>query len=314
MANPGASHDLARLSPAAARLGHALSRPVAIAVVCLVVLASLGWLYLAILVAGWAARGHAAALGPGMGLIDLLTQRAGLDMVGRAIVDALCRPTFATAALGRTALDGTLVFLMWAAMTLAMMLPTAGGMIVTYAQIADTAARQGKPAVSPLVLTAGYVAVWLGFAVLATLLQATLASLALLDPAMASASPLFSGAVFIAAGAYQFTALKHACLTRCQRPFPFLFANWSDAPQKVFRLGIREGLDCVGCCWAAMMLMFAVGVMNVLWMAVVGFIMTAEKLATTTRLSHVAGVVFILIGLALIAGAVAAGWPSASML
>ena len=106
-----------------------------------------------------------------------------------------------------------------------MMLPMADGMIVTYAQIADTASRKREPAVSPLVLIAGYVSVWLSFALLAAVLQAALARAALLDSAMASTSPLFSGALFIGAGAYQFTALKHACISRCQRPFPFFFGS-----------------------------------------------------------------------------------------
>jgi predicted metal-binding membrane protein len=128
---------------------------------------------------------------------------------------------------------------------------------------------------------------------------------------MTSASPLFSAAIFLGAGAYQFTALKHACLTRCQRPFPFFFANWSTAPPAVFRLGARQGLDCLGCCWATMLVMFAVGVMNVLWMAGLGLAMTAEKLSATSRLSRVIGVVFLAIGAVLIARSVAAHWPRA---
>jgi predicted metal-binding membrane protein len=301
---------LTRLPPAAAAIGRAMGRPVPIAIACVVVLAALGWLLLSLMVAAWAARGNAAALGPGMGVFDLLTQRAGRDLIGRALIDVLCRPSFGATGwqLGETAL----VFLMWAAMTLAMMLPTAAGMIVTYAEIADTAARKGEPAVSPLILTAGYVAVWLGFAAAATSLQAALTHAALLDPAMASVSSLFSGAVFVGAGAYQFSALKRACVTRCQRPFPFFFANWSTEPRAILRLGARQGLYCLGCCWAAMMVMFAVGVMNVLWMAVLGAIMTAEKLASTMRLSRISGVAFVAIGIAFIATSVVAHWPRPS--
>ena len=105
-----------------------------------------------------------------------------------------------------------LVALMWGAMTLAMMLPSAAPMILTYAEIADTAARKGEPVVSPFVLAAGYTAVWLGFAVVATLAQYAFTRAALLDAGMASVSGLFSGAIFIAAGLYQFSSLKHACL------------------------------------------------------------------------------------------------------
>jgi predicted metal-binding membrane protein len=239
-----------------------------------------------------------------MGILDLFGTGGG-----RALLEILCRPSFGRLAAGGEAGQATVIFLMWAAMTLAMMLPTASGMIVTYAQIAETAARKQVAAVSPLVLTAGYATVWLGFALGATVLQAALTHLALLDPAMASASPLFSGAVFIAAGGYQFTALKHACLTRCQRPFPFFFANWSDRAGGVFRLGLQQGLYCLGCCWAAMLAMFAVGVMNVVWMAALGLVMTAEKLSWTTRVSRLLGVAFIVIGIAFIALSTAAHWP-----
>jgi len=282
---------------------------VPIAMACLVALTALGWLYLVMMVAGWTVRGNAAALGPGMGMIDLLTGRTGLDLIGRALVDVLCRPGFGSHAASATAGQAVLVLAMWVAMTLAMMLPTAAGMIVTYAQIADTAARKGEPAASPLVLTAGYVGVWLGFAVVATALQVGLTQVALLDPAMASASPLFSGTVFIGAGAYQFTALKHACVTRCQRPFPFFFANWSSEPRAIFRLGVRQGLYCLGCCWATMLAMFAVGVMNVVWMVALGLVMTLEKMLVTTRFSRAVGGVFIAIGAIFIAAAVAAHWP-----
>ena len=166
-------------------------------------------------------------------------------------------------------------------MVLAMMLPSAAPMILTYAEIADTAARKGERIVSPFVLAAGYIAVWLGFAV-ARGARATCSHARRLarSAAWRSASALFSGAIFIAAGLYQFSALKHACLTQCQQPFPFFFAQLDRrTPRGVFRLGLRQGLYCLGCCWAMMLLMFAVGVMNVIWMAALGVVMTVEKIA-----------------------------------
>ena len=309
MASGTDEHALMSLTPTAARLGRRMGRPVPIAVACLVVLTGLGWIFFALMVAARAGHGGTAALGPGMRLFDLVARGAGYDLAGSAVLEVLCRPTFGAAGAAWTAGEGALVFLMWCAMTLAMMLPTAAGMIVTYAEIADTAARKGEPAVSPLILTAGYVVVWLGFAAAATLLQAALTGAALLDPAMASTSSLFSGAIFAGAGAYQLSALKRACVTRCQRPFPFFFANWSIEPRAIFGLGMRQGVYCVGCCWAAMMVMFAVGVMNVLWMAVLGAIMAAEKLTTTTRLSRITGVVLVAVGGAVIVAAIAAHWP-----
>jgi predicted metal-binding membrane protein len=187
---------------------------------------------------------------------------------------------------------------MWAAMTLAMMLPTAGPMILTYAEIADTAARKGEAVASPLVLTAGYVAIWLGFAVMAALAQLALARVGLFAGDRL-ARPL-AGALFVGAGLYQFSGLKHACLTLCQRPFPFFFANWTEEPAGVLRLGLRQGLYCLGCCAALMLLMFAIGVMNVLWMALLGLVMVVEKMSTTARFSRAIGMTLIVIGASMI--------------
>ena len=94
--------------------------------------------------------------------------------------------------------------------------------------------------------------------------------------------------------------LKHACLTLCQRPFPFFFANWTTEPRGVFQLGLRQGLYCLGCCWAMMLVMFAAGAMNVVWMAALGVIMTIEKMTLTTRFSPAVGVVLVAIGLGVV--------------
>ena len=297
--NEAADHELTHLSPAASRLGAVFARPKLLAIVCVVVLAGLGWLYLALLVAGMG--GPTAALGPGMGVLDLLPRA----------LDVICRPLFGLAmphGAGGAAAVG-LVALMWVAMTLAMMLPSAAPMILTYAQIADTAARKGEAVVSPFVIAAGYLAVWLGFVAVATVAQLVLTRAALLDASMASASGLFSGAIFIGAGIYQFSALKHACLTQCQHPFPFFFANWATTPRGVFRLGVRQGFFCLGCCWAMMLVMFAVGVMNVIWMAALGMVMTIEKIGSGRRLTHAVGVILIAVGAGVALAAVAAHWP-----
>ena len=257
---------LPHLGTAETRLATILARPKPVAIACVVVLAALGW--------------GACALLPA-------------DPAG-AWFNAFCRP-----AVGRgfSAIDATLGLGMWAAMTLAMMLPTAGPMILTYAEIADTAARKSEKVISPIVLIAGYTAVWLGFAAAAAFLQILLAPL--IDGAT-SRAPL-AGVIFVVAGLYQFTSLKAACLTLCQRPFPFFFANWTTRSRGVFVLGLRQGLYCVGCCWALMLVMFAVGAMNVLWMAALGVLMTIEKMSATTKFSRALGVSFVAIGVALMA-------------
>ncbi len=283
-----AGHDFNHLPPGAAGLGHVFARPKLVAVLCVVVLAVLGWIYLALLLAGMGGSfgGYAAGM-----------------------VQALCRPLpDGTWTAGAVAIIAT----MWGAMTLAMMLPSAAPMIMTYAGIADTAARKGERIVSPFVLAAGYTVVWLGFAFIATFVQMAITRAALLDAGMNSSSGLFSGAIFIGAGVYQFSALKHACLKRCQHPFPFFFANWATTSRGVFRLGVKQGLYCLGCCWAMMLVMFAVGVMNVLWMAGIGIVMAVEKMLAGRRFTYVVGVVLIVAGAATIVTAVAAHWPMRS--
>jgi predicted metal-binding membrane protein len=262
---------------AAIPITRALARPRLLAVGCIALLAAAGWTWL------------------------------GLMLGTSGVLEAICRPGFGST--GPTAAQAGLVFAMWCAMALAMMLPTAAPMILTYAELTGTAARKGERAAAPLWLIAGYVTVWFGVAAALAALQLALTRLALLDPAMASTSPLFSGAVFIGSGLYQFSALKHACVTQCQRPFRFFFANWTEEGGGVFLLGLRQGLYCLGCCWAMMLLMFAVGVMNVVWMAALGVIMTIEKLGTTTRFSRALGVVFIAVGAAFIVSTMV--WPKA---
>ena len=255
-----------------------LARPKLLALTCIVVLAAAGWSYLGLMLAG---------------------------MSGAGFLEALCQPNFGAEA------PGSAQAALGCAMALAMMLPTAAPMILTYAEIAETAARKNERVASPLVLTAGYLGIWIGIAVALSALQLILAYLSLLDPAMALASPSFSGTVFIGAGMYQFSALKHACLTQCQHPLPFFFANWTAKPRGVFWLGLRQALYCLGCCWAMMLLMFALGVMNVVWMAALGAVMTIEKIGTTTRFSRALGTVFILVGVVFIASSVVAHWPRA---
>ncbi len=296
-----ADHDFSHLPGPAGRLGALFARPKLLAVACVVALTGLGWIYLALLIGHMG--GMMSALGPGMGALDLIPRT----------ITVLCRPTFGLAMPGGAwgAAAFLVTALMWAAMVLAMMLPSAGPMILTYAEIAETAARKGDKIVSPFVIAAGYTVVWLGFAAAATLAQFIFTRAAFIDDGMASANGLFSGAIFIAAGIYQFSALKHACLTQCRQPFPFFFAHWETSPGGVFRLGLQQGLYCLGCCWAMMAVMFAVGVMNVVWMATLGVVMTLEKMVSGNRLTYALGVVMIAAGAAFVAVAFAAHWPAA---
>jgi predicted metal-binding membrane protein len=272
-------YDFGHLAPVDARLGRMFARPKTIAAGCVVVIAGLGWLYLALTAA------------PGSSWL------AAMETLCRALPDGTWN--FSAAAVTAS---------MWSAMAMAMMLPSAAPMILTYAEIAETAARKGERIVSPLVIAAGYASVWFLFSIAATAMQVGLTRAALLDPGLAPAGGFLAVIILVGAGLYQFSPLKHACLARCQHPFPFFFANWATTPGGVFRLGVRQGLYCLGCCWAMMLVMFAVGVMNVVWMAGLAAVMTMEKLHTERRFAHGVGVVLIAIGAGIAVSVFAAHW------
>lgn len=273
-------HSLPHLSTAAARLGAAFARPKWVAAICVVALTGLGWLYL-----------------------GLLSASASPDTAGFwAWIAALCEPAKAT---GASLTQFALIAAMWSAMALAMMLPSAAPMILTYAEIADTAMRKGEPVVSPFALASGYAAIWIAFSFMAALLQIGLSSAEASWRGTTGLGGTVAGLLFLIAGLYQFSSLKQSCLRACQRPFPFFFANWRTTVRGVFGLGLRQGLHCLGCCWAMMLLMLVAGAMNVVWMAALGLVMTTEKMTATPRLSRVLGVIFIVTGVAILAASAA---------
>lgn len=176
-----------------------------------------------------------------------------------------------------------LTFLMWAVMMVAMMLPAASPMILTFAAINRRRAATGTPAVPTAVFLAGYLAVWSAFSLGAAALQRALQAAAVLAPAALTVTPLVGAALLIAAGLYQLTPLKYACLARCQSPLGFILGEWREGPRGAFVMGVRHGAFCVGCCWALMALLFVAGVMNLLWVAAIAAFVLVEKLVPSPR-------------------------------
>lgn len=172
-----------------------------------------------------------------------------------------------------------LIFLMWSAMMVAMMLPSALPTILLFRRATRNDPGIRAPARRMLAFAAGYVVVWAGFSVAASLLQWGLAEAALLSPMMVSASPWLGGVILIVAGAYQWTPLKYACLRHCRSPLAFFVEHWRPGMPGALRLGLRHGLYCVGCCWALMLLLFVGGVMSLLWIAGITAFVLLEKLA-----------------------------------
>jgi len=195
-----------------------------------------------------------------------------------------------------------LLLAMWAVMMVAMMVPTAAPMSLVYAAVARKAAAQRNPVAPTFVFVAGYTTVWAVFAVLATLAQRGLDQAALLSSTMSSNSSLFGGGVLIAAGVYQFTPLKHACLRHCRAPAHFISRYWRTGTLGAYRMGLRLGAYCLGCCWVLMLLLFVGGVMNLLWIAAIaGFVLIEKLLPAGEHTSRIAGATGIIAGIASIA-------------
>lgn len=172
-----------------------------------------------------------------------------------------------------------LIFLMWATIMVAMMLPSALPTVLIFSKAVRNDAAVRSPSQRMFAFVAGYLLAWLGFSVGATLMQWGLAEAVLLSPMMVSVSPWLGGALLIVAGIYQWTPLKYACLRSCRSPMAFLMEHWQPGMRGALRLGLRHGLACVGCCWALMLLLFVGGVMNLLWIVAITAFVLVEKLA-----------------------------------
>jgi len=177
-----------------------------------------------------------------------------------------------------------LTVLMWTVMMVAMMLPTASPMIVTFATVNRRRATSETPPVPTAVFLTGYLVAWSAFSLLAAGAQWGLQRAALLAPTTLEAAPRVGGVLLLAAGIYQFTPLKRVCLARCQSPVGFVLTEWREGPRGAFIMGLRHGAFCVGCCWALMALLFVAGVMNLLWVAALAALVLAEKLVPSERL------------------------------
>jgi len=192
---------------------------------------------------------------------------------------------------------------MWAVMMVAMMLPSAAPTILLFASVSRRRRLLGQPAIPVLVFTLGYLLVWTVYAAVAASAQWKLHHMALLSPAMKSASPLLAGALLVAAGVYQWLPVKGACLSQCRSPLGFLAAEWREGTRGALLMGMRHGSFCVGCCWLLMALLFVAGVMNLAWVVVLaGFVLVEKLLPRGLWVSRVAGLALVVWGVWLLAG------------
>jgi predicted metal-binding membrane protein len=202
-----------------------------------------------------------------------------------------------------TMTDVWFTFAMWTVMMVGMMAGSAAPVLLLFA--ASRAKRPG-PGVksSVLMFGLGYLAVWTGFSACAALAQWALHKAAMLSPAMAASSPHLAGAILVAAGAYQLTPWKGACLTHCRSPLGFLMTNWRDGQLGALQMGLRHGAYCLGCCWALMTVLFVAGVMNLVWVAMLTGLVLIEKVGRTgIMVARLAGAVLVVVGIVKIAAA-----------
>lgn len=190
--------------------------------------------------------------------------------------------------------DFALTFAMWTVMQVAMMTPSATPIVVLFAKFGRQRQERRNPFLATSVFLMGYLVVWAGFSAVATLVQWALSIAELLSPMMASATPIVGGVLLIAAGIFQLTPLKRACLDHCRSPWGFFLSEWREGTRGALIMGLKHGAFCVACCWLLMTLMFVAGVMNLLWAAALTAYVVIEKVVPAgERVSRAAGVLVI---------------------
>ena len=186
------------------------------------------------------------------------------------------------------------LFLMWVVMMIAMMVPSVAPMLLMFAAVNRQRRQQRRPFVPTGIFLLGYLVVWSIFSLLASVLQQGLHAAAVLSSAMVMSSPWLGGALLLAAGLFQWTPLKRACLIHCRTPLSFLMTEWREGMGGAFLMGVRHGAYCLGCCWILMGLLFVAGVMNLLWVAAISLLVLVEKIAPAGgRVSRLAGLALL---------------------
>jgi predicted metal-binding membrane protein len=249
-------------------LDRRLRRDRAIVGAALLAIALVAWLYLV----------HLSAMMPGMDMADM----PGMAMPRAHAWDPL---------------DVGLLFIMWAVMMIAMMVPAAAPMVLTFAMVQRQRQEQDRATVPTVVFLLGYALVWTAYAAVAALAQWRFHEADLLSATMASTSTRLGGALLLVAGVFQWTPLKQGCLVKCRSPLSFVMTEWREGRTGAFVMGVRHGAYCVACCWALMALLFVAGVMNLLWIAGLAILVLVERvLPGGAAVSRVVGVLLLLAG------------------
>ncbi|HEX9316716.1 MAG TPA: DUF2182 domain-containing protein [Actinomycetota bacterium] len=200
-------------------------------------------------------------------------------------------------------LAGAVPYLLgWGVMMAAMMLPSAAPTIALYAGMRRNAARAGNRGVGGVLFASVYVALWLAFGLPVYVIERTVAAAAGSSHQVASLLPYGAALTLAAAGIYQFTPLKKACLSVCQHPFAFLLGRWRDGYLGSLRMAWQHALYCIGCCWGLMIVLVAAGAMSLPWVLLITAVVLAEKFlpeAPGDWVARLVGVGLLVAGLAI---------------
>lgn len=173
--------------------------------------------------------------------------------------------------------DFSLVFVMWGTMMVAMMLPSLVPTLNVYALISE---KHNQTSLKPSFLfILGYLIIWFMFSIALTIIQWQFHSLLWLSPMMANNNNVMAILVLTLAGLHQLSPTKNNCLKYCQSPVGFFLNNWQSGNRGALQLGLKHGKICLGCCWAEMLVMFAVGVMNIWGMIIITGLVALEKMS-----------------------------------
>ncbi len=233
-------------------------------------------------------------------LAVLLAGVTGLAWLGVARADAVMQMSHGPQRL--SLLDGAAFTLQWGVMMTAMMLPSAAPMIFFYGRARGRGRGAGARAIPVELFAVTYLALWLLTGVPVYLASVAAGNAAARSATFAGAIPYAIAATLLAAGIYQLSPLKHRCLSQCQRPVDFLMRRWRSGYAATLRLAAEHASYCIGCCWALMLVLVAVGAMSLAWVLAIALVVFAEKvLPFGGRAARIAGVALIVAAVAIAA-------------
>ncbi|HSP55457.1 MAG TPA: DUF2182 domain-containing protein [Dehalococcoidia bacterium] len=194
-------------------------------------------------------------------------------------------------------MSAPLFIALWIVMMVAVMFPTAAPMILMFARIHNSKRERGQTFVPTWVFTSAYLLVWSLTGLAAYAIAVSGDALANESAWVMDNAPRFGGGLLILAGAYQLSPLKYVCLNKCRTPISFILSSWKDGYGGSFRMGIEHGAFCLGCCWLLFLILFPLGMMNIIVLALITLLIFAEKsLPIGAHMARAAALALVLYG------------------